>query len=32
MICVEIFEQALGMHKRDEAMVCLRCLRTLASL
>ena len=30
--CVEILEQALAMHKRDEAMVCLLCLRMLARL
>ena len=26
MTRVEILEQALAMHKRDEAMVCLLCL------
>ncbi len=32
MTRVEILEQALAMHKRDEAMVCLLCLRMLARL
>jgi hypothetical protein len=35
MTCVELLEQALAMHnmhKRDEAMICLLCLRTLARL
>ena len=32
MTRVETLEQALAMHKRDEAMVCLLCLRMLISL
>jgi hypothetical protein len=28
MTRVELLEQALTMHKRDEAMVCLLCLRS----
>ena len=32
MTRVETLEQALAMHKRDEAMVCLLCLSMLARL
>jgi hypothetical protein len=32
MTRVEILEQALAMHRRDVAMVCLLCLRGLPRL
>ena len=32
MTCVEMLKQALAMHRRDEAMVCLLYLTMLASL
>ena len=32
MTRVELLEQVLTLHKRDETMVCLLCLRTLPRL